>query len=313
MASDKELFTLGYHNGDRTTSVISGLRICLDAPYVLYQLSTFAARHLAYLRPEQADVYLYQATALQTRAISLFNASWNVISQTNCVAMVLFSSVLGSHILVDTLARRVEGGRVPFIEHFVQCINVEKGVYTIASMAWPLLMKSELETILSRSSQFTSRPPRGNHCRGIQKVLDGAKELDESEIQACREAANYLQVGFDAVFSKTKDEDEDKDEERQNDVQKSSNRFHMINSWLMLLKPAFRDLLSHRRPEAFVVLAYYALLLHHAKHMWQIGDPGAYILRIIDEYLAPEWKCWLKYPRDKITKSSHVSNDQVII
>lgn len=289
---DKTLFSLGYHDANFFANITTGFRVGLEAPYVLHQLLAFSARHLAFLHPERADSYLHQAVTLQTRAISLFNASWNGVDGSNCVAMLLFSAFLGHHILTDTLAKRDVGGLETFMLHFIQCIDMQRGVHTIAQTAWPLLMESELESILSWSSQYNGRPPRGNHCRQVKELIDGAKGLDEEEKEACREAIRYLQVGFDSVFA-------EKEEER-------GNRFHMVSSWVLLVPPPLRGLLVAKRPEALVLLGYYALLLHCGRNLWQIGDAGAFILGIVDDYLGPEWARWLEYPREEVAKTLSV-------
>lgn len=291
---DKNLFSLGYQDAHYLTNMASGLRIGLETPYFLHQLLAFSARHLAFLHPERADSYLHQAVTLQTRAISLFNASWNGIDESNCVAMLLFSSVLGHHILADTLARRDAAGLDAFMILFVHCLDIQRGVHTIARTAWPLLMESELEHILSRSSQYNSRSPRGNHCQQVKELVDEAEGFSEEEKEACQEAIRFLQVGFDAVYEENEEEEE------------QGNRFHMIPSWILLVAPPLRGLFVAKRPEALVLLGYYALLLHHGRSLWQIGDAGVFIFSILDDYLGSEWAHWLKYPRDEITKTLDV-------
>ncbi|EED12988.1 C6 finger domain protein, putative [Talaromyces stipitatus ATCC 10500] len=286
---DKDVFSLGSHDTNYLTNVTNGLRISLESSYLLHQVLAFSARHLAFLHPERADIYLYQAVSLQTRAVSLFNASWNGIDESNCVAMLLFSSILGHHILADTLAKRDAGGLDAFMIHFVHCLDIQKGVHTIARTAWPLLMESELENILSWSSQYTSRIPIGNHCQQVKELINKAEGLTEEENEACHEAIRYLQVGFDAVHAEKEEE--------------YGNRFHMIPSWILLVPPALRGLFVAKRREALVLLAYYALLLHHGRYLWQIGDAGLFILCIVEDYLGTEWAHWLKYLREEVNKT----------
>jgi hypothetical protein len=256
----------------------------------LHQLLAFSARHLAFLHPECSASYLHRTVTLQTRAVSLFNAAWTEVDQSNCVAILLFSSILGHHLLADTLAKRDPGGLEAFITHYMECVEMHRGIHTVASTAWPLLMESELEPILSWSSGFNSRPPRGNHCQRIRELVDGADGLGEEDKEACRLAIQYLQVGFDAVLAEEEEEEE------------QGNRHQMIFSWTVLAPPEFTGLLAAKRPEVLVLLGYYALLLHYGRNMWQVGDAGAYILGIIVDYLGPEWDHWLEYPRERVAK-----------
>ena len=283
---DKDMYNLGatmddYHPPALALALDTGLK----APYLLHQMLAFSARRLAFLHPERSAAYLHQAVALQTRAVSLFNAGWNGINNTNCVAVLLFTSALGHHVLADTLAKRDSGGLDAFMTHYIHCVEMHRGVYTVATTNWPILMGSkELGPILSWSSGYNSRSPKGDQCHLPLNLIENTSDLMEEGKEACRKAVHYLQIGFDAVLAENEE----------------GNRYQMIVSWPMLSVPNFTSLLASKHPVALVVLSYYALLLHYARSMWQVGDSGAYILNIITEYLGEEWSDWLEYPRQRI-------------
>ncbi|KAF1942833.1 hypothetical protein EJ02DRAFT_502545 [Clathrospora elynae] len=220
-----------------------GFETALKAPYLMHQVLAFSACHLAHARPERSSFYQHQAVTLQTRAVSTFNAARVHMDQSNCVSILLFSSMLAQHLLADTLAKRDQDGLDGFITHYMQCVGMHRGVYTVATSAWPLLMESEIEPILTLSKSFT--------------------DMSDDEKQACRTAIHYLQVRLDAV---------------QADDTAQVSRYQMMT-----------ELLAAKRPQALIVLAHYAMLLHHGRHMWQVGNAGAYILDIIARYLGPEW------------------------
>jgi len=293
---DKDMFSLsGSHGGlDYRSQLSAGLGAGLKSPYLLYQLFAFSARHFAFLHPDRSSSYLDQAVALQTRAISVFNSAWTQVDQSNCVAVLLFSTILGHHLLVDTLAMRDPGGLDTFMSHYVQCVEMHRGIHTIALGAWPLLMESELEPILSASAAFTSQSPKGNDCERVVELVERANSLDEPEKDACLSVIQHLQVGFDALCT-TGVNDEEETENR-------STRYQMISSWALLAPPEFTALLTAKKPEVLVILAYYALLLHHGRHMWQVRDAGSYILKIVRSYLGADWDYWLEYPRQVMAR-----------
>ncbi|KAI9696863.1 MAG: hypothetical protein M1820_008017 [Bogoriella megaspora] len=283
LITSKDLFGLGADIDLHPLGLSLGPKTSLSSPYLLHQVLAYSARHLAHLHPLQSLSYYRLAISLQTRAVSLFNsAGTHEVNKSNCVAILLFSSILGHHLLTDTLANRDSGGLDAFLTHYMHCLGLHRGIYTIARTAWPLLMESELEPILSWSSGFTSRQPRGNHCQQAKELVDGAQGLGEEGREACRLAIQYLQVGFDAVEAKEEEE---------------GHRHQMIFSWMMLAEPEFTGLLKEKRPEALVLLAYYAVLLWYGRGVWQVGDAGRYVLGIIGEYLGQEWDYWLEYPR----------------
>lgn len=289
---DKEMFNLGAGFGDFFSNISLSLKTGLESPYLLHQQLAFSARHLAFIHPERSAFYLHQAITLQTRAVSLFNVSWTEVNRSNCVQILLFSVVLGHHLFADTLAKR--DGLDAFMTHYVQCVGMHRGIHAIASTAWPLLMESELEPVLSWTSKFNSRPPRGNHCQRIRELVDGADGLGDKEKGVCRLAIQYLQVGFDSVLA----------EEAQ------GNRYQMILTWSILVPPEFTKLLAAKRPEALALLGYYTVLLHFSRNMWQVGDAGPYILNLIVGYLGPAWDPWLEYPREMLSKAS-ITNEYI--
>jgi len=283
---DSSIFNLGTGvKANHSSGIALGLREALAAPYLMHELLAFSAQHLAFLYPGRSAHYLHQAVSLQTRAIYLFNSTWTEVNESNCVAILLFSSVLGHHSLADTLSKRDPGGLDAFIAHYVQCVEMHRGIYTIAKSAWPLLMKSDLEPILSESRAFTSREPIGHDCEHIKLLINNSIDLSQAEKDACLKTIQYLQVGFDAVAAT-------------HDV--PVPRHQMIYSLTMLLPPEMTALLARKKPEALILLAYYAVLLHHARELWQARDAGVYVFGLIDRYLGGEWEEWMRCPREMI-------------
>jgi hypothetical protein len=278
---NKDMFNLGfgieeYHPSGLTLALSTNLK----SPVLMHQLLAFSSRHLAYLHPERFTFYDHQAVALQTKAISLFNTTYSTrnIDQANCVPVVLFASILGHHTLTDALAWRHPDGIQSFIRHFVQCISTHRGIHTIATTTWPMLMESSLSPILSISHGFTSRSPKGQHCTAASSMVRESSSLSPAEKEASLSALRYLQVGFDAATAEEGEE---------------QNRHHMVCTWPMLLTPSFTSLLSTLHPEALVVLAHYAEILHYARGLWQVRDAGVYILGMILDYLDGTWVQWL--------------------
>ena len=272
--------------GNRLSNLLFALQTGLSAPYLLHQLLALSARHLAALHPSKSPTYLHLATTLQTRAISLFNATaLTAIDRSNCVAVLLFSSVLGHHLLADTLTRRDHTSLDGFLAHYVQAMEVNRGVYVVSMASWPLLMTTEVGPTIAASAEFTRREGKGRHCDALRELFGRAMGLTDVEREVCIRAVRHLQVGFDAV------EEVDREDEY---------RFQMILSWTMLAPKELGGLLVGKRPEVLVMLGYYALLLDLGRGMWQVGDAGRYVLGLVVGALPVEWHAWLAYPRERM-------------
>lgn len=264
-----------------------GTRIALDAalgaPYLLHEILAFSARHLAAKRPpEEAAGHLARSVRLQNAAISLFNAAKAEVDEATCVPMLLFSSLLGRHLLIDTLAAR--GDLASFMDRYVQYVGIHRGLRAVATASWPLLMRSELKELLSWGSSAVNAVPRGEQCAQL-KTLIAASGLSPVEADACHKAVYYLQCGFDEL----------EDAVVLGPAETARCRLPFI--WNIAVPREFTEMLAARRVEALAIFAYYAVLLHHPRGMWHIGDAGLYIFELVVGFLGPEWAAWMAWPR----------------
>lgn len=68
--------------------------------------------------------------------------------------------------------------------------------------------------------------------------------------------------------------------------------------WCFRIPQGFVELLQARRPFALVVLAHYAVVLHHLRDSWWMGDWGTRILTEIGDLLEPDWRALIGWPVD---------------
>ncbi|KAJ5820447.1 hypothetical protein N7474_006038 [Penicillium riverlandense] len=68
--------------------------------------------------------------------------------------------------------------------------------------------------------------------------------------------------------------------------------------WISQVPTAFVDLVEQRQPFALVVLAHYAVILHHLRDSWWMGEWGTRVLREIGDALGPDWRPLINWPVD---------------
>jgi len=286
LVEDDSMAILGGSIGEPSKSMVFALQTGLQHPYLLHQLLAFSARHSSYLHPEHSSRYESLAMQLQTHAVSLFNAVKAEVDASNCVAILLFASILGHHVLTDTLARRELDNVQELTESLVQCMEVHRGIYTVATSAWPLLLSTEIGPTIAWSAGFSSQTPRGDHCNPLVEMIARSEGLTETERSALLLAIKYLQIGFDAGI--------------ENNEVDQGKRHQMVYSWPMLAVPEYSTLLRRQRGEALVVLAWYTVLLHFARDMWQVGDAGRRLLEVIAKQLDPQWRTELHIALEQV-------------
>ena len=258
------------------------IKHALTTPYLMHQILAASALHLSTKITDSRDRYRELALGLQSRALSLFNESNPVleVTPTNCVHMFLFSSLVGVHLLCDTLqySRHSLG---EFIDNFTHCLKVNRGVLAVIDQGWHMLGETELAPRL-RISRILMRATdaSGSECDALESLVNSA-EVTPSSRKAYLEAVLHLQRVFDAERAA------------------SGNRIRtsLVFAWPALLSPDYVNLLHQRQAEALVILAHYAVLLHRGRHWWLIGEGGQFLLESICESLGSRWQKWLELPK----------------
>ncbi|KAK0657070.1 hypothetical protein B0T16DRAFT_315021 [Cercophora newfieldiana] len=253
----------------------------LSAPYYLTEILALSARRLSIVEPEKSERYLRYSVTLQTRAVSMYNqyVSSVKIDNVNCVPIIQFASLLGRHLLIDMLARR-ETDLNLFLEHYLEFVRVHSGIKLIVHTAWPFLIDSGMKEFLLWAGSLTTAQGVGSECAPLRDLIYKTNDLDAATQDACETVIRGLQVGFDLMCVQPP----------------RNNRYWAVFAWSVTAPEEFTNLLVQRRPEALVFLAYFGILLHYSRDQWQVGSSGAYLIRLISQYLGPQWSAYLSYP-----------------
>ncbi|GFG27998.1 hypothetical protein IFM61606_08070 [Aspergillus udagawae] len=256
------------------------IRQALKVPYLLNQLLALAALCLSRSRPTQRDYYHFHATQLQTHAISFFNKIDMVLSVENCASVFLFSSALGIHMLCETLNFRASDMAV-FLNRFVQSVRLYRAVRTVASQTQTSLEQSDLGGLWRQGPTL----PRGG-----TPLCEKYAMLKES-ITAAK-----LGPALTTVYTTTI--------ECLQSVVKYKGSLRpppsAIVAWPVLVPEGYLECLRLRRPEALVILAHYAILLHLHRGLWIFGDSGSFLIKSISQHLGPEWEGWMDWPQQAL-------------
>lgn len=264
----------------RTSAEVS-IKHALTAPYLMNQLLALSALNLSILRPQQRDFYRDHATELQTSALSLFNNLAPGFAEENIIPTFLFSTFLGAHTLFETLLFRPSDFSL-FIDRFVGCLRLHRGVHTVIKNSWSWLQSTELEPMLNVKERKDTDPEKGTECSSLLALLHSA-DLSQPSIDVCKKALDDLQWMFDLARLRQS-------------IGSGPSRAELILAWLIRMSPGFADLLLLRKPEALAILAHYAVLLHWGSDLWLVNDGGKFLIESIMGYLGSHWEGWLELP-----------------
>lgn len=279
---EDDIFVLSDRVGDYQGSLKLAFDIAHQFPYLLHELLAFSACHLATRYPH-IPRYHSLASDLQTRAVALFNASGQDITPDNCVAVLLFSTIVGQHLFADSLRPRDFAGLPAFIQRFTHCLAVQRGIFTIYQAASPVLLASPLEKFLTAGIESQRVEPVGSDCAELTAMIYESPRLTPTDKEACIRASVILQLGFDAIALAPEEPT------------------HLCFKWVIGVRPALKALLEAMQPDAMVILAYYGLLLHMNRGAWPVGTAGAYIIGMVTDFLGRDCP-WLAYPRRRMAE-----------
>lgn len=278
------------------------VRHAVDAPYLIDQVLALSALHLATSGSastpssssalprgmETPSVLRHAATELQTRAVACFIRHTSPQQQQQrqdaddaSVPRILFASTLSLHVLADTLA---DVGRLPFhrvLDRFVECLRLHHGVRAVIRPTWEHLERSEIEPLLSVARAASTPTARDRHeCRRLTALLD-ASDLGPSTLAACRAAVDILQWAFDMYA-------------HLDDVAAAGP--HAASVFCVTVGSDYVDVLQRHQPEALVILAHYAVLLHRCRAFWAFGPAGAAMVRAVAHHLGDYWAGAMAWP-----------------
>lgn len=245
------------------------------APFLMDEILALAAAHKSTLDPARKETYLAEATRLQTRGLSRFNAAQTQLSDENCLAIFMYSAVLGQHVLFDTFSLRSDFAAV--MSKLVQCLSLHGGIRTIASSSWAKIHKEVLNGDTYHLKPVEPVKPT-DECGPLLTLLDGSELSGEAKAD-CQNAIEGLQL----IFARKPGE--------------NPRAGLFVQEWAVRVPKGYIGLLNERRPEAMVILGYYAVLLHYDRSSWAIGDTGAYLIRSLVSHLGEYWTRWLEWPR----------------
>ncbi|KPM36699.1 hypothetical protein AK830_g9859 [Neonectria ditissima] len=264
-------------------TVQTAVKYALKAPYLMNQLLAISALYLGSRHPERLD-YQQQATALQTRALSSFNNAKEQVSDATCIPMFIFSSLLGIHVLHDTLLHRPDNFSM-FLDQFVGYLSLHRGVTAVTKQSWKAIKESPLRALIQQIEDAFDDAP--NYCQEIEVLYNmvDQSQLNPASIETYRQAVTTLRGTLNLY----------------RELEARGNRpYDAPLAFCVTVSEEYIDFLKQRRPEALVILAYYAVMLHQSREFMIFGDGGQYMIQAITSHLGAHWEHWLEWPNSAL-------------
>ncbi|KIV92952.1 hypothetical protein PV10_04203 [Exophiala mesophila] len=253
-------------------------------PFLMQQTLAFSALHIGILRPQQQEYYRSLATSLQSNGLADFNDILSQVDANTCVPVLLFSHLVALHTFHD-LFTVLKDDFNTFMDGLVGCVRLLRGVNLVRETWADVLFQSELGGIMREADEMRhNNKASKSECSALRDLIEGA-DLSLTSREACMEALDKLQEFFNLenVYPGG-----------------SFGTTSVIFAWFVTASSQYTELVDQRRPEALVLLAYYAVLLHRRRRSWVVGDAGKRLFESVAAHLGRRWETWLTWPRSAI-------------
>ncbi|EEU43745.1 uncharacterized protein NECHADRAFT_82849 [Fusarium vanettenii 77-13-4] len=260
----------------------------LDCEYLMNEILAFSARYLATLRPDRSVFYLNQARQFQTHALACFNRKQVHTMQEEHLRIIFFSWMLGIHLLCDVAPLGQQQGT---LERFFYYLQLHRGVRAATMDAWESLLESEYRGMFHGGAALANRRRGGGCTSSLRLLIQDSLGLNDSERESSLDALARLQWVF-SVYEDTSLE------------ATLPECFLTAFSWPQIMDAEFEGLLYKRNPEALLVLAHFAVVLHWCRRHWIFSQVGCYLLNSIASELGQGWGTWLQWPTQMINNDN---------
>lgn len=276
--------------GPNRIAVDIAVRRAVDSPYLLDEIIAYTAFHIIHEYPGSANQLRQLATELQTRALSSFTKLTNVVpaeDKATAIPRFLFSSILGRHMLSDTLVYGQDDFE-SLIDRLIECLNLNRGILAVSPPARQDLHDSEIEPIISlflhAEKQVISS---STECDALYSIISNSG-LDAASTTACRQAIGRLQWSFDLC-------------------KHLEEIYHPQTTSIFFvgLGVEFIDELRKRRPEALIILAYFGILLFRCRSCWPFRSTSPSMIHGIAKHLVGYWHQALELPLHVLETERH--------
>ncbi|EXL72614.1 hypothetical protein FOPG_11868 [Fusarium oxysporum f. sp. conglutinans race 2 54008] len=250
-------------------------KLSLSHVYLLHQVLSVSAFHLASLHPDRPD-YAICASQHQNKAIAGLRSAVACITEESCVEIFLSSSLLGIGAFAGLGAHNA--GQQPRIDDLLDVFVLIRGMSDILNRYEPLLKESRIGHLFVKGSQSGSTPLLDATLTQLRQIVipDG---FEDTATAICQESIASGIIWIENHIGATATPDE-----------------RIAMTWCLSVSSGFLDLIRQRHPVALCVLAHYCVILDRVgKSQWFMRNWGKPVLQDIRNEMEPRWSSMLQW------------------
>ncbi|KAK9463201.1 uncharacterized protein V1516DRAFT_682769 [Lipomyces oligophaga] len=262
------------------------LGIALKHQHLMSELLAFSALHMSEHEIEKRHYYRSIATAYQNRALSGLKECLEHLDESNCIAVLLLSNLIGLHSFRTVFASLSDS--VPFSDFLTKIthlINLQRGVRAVVSPYWSWFLSSAIGPAMRNNHEFRMRcSSMESSDTEILKQFILSKNLGSETNEIYLKELENLQVNFNQVKLLQ---------------DKNPKPIQGLFAWLVTISREFLQSLEAEQAEALLILSFYGVVLHHYQECWLIRDAGRILVNFVIERLGLDYSPCLQWAEEQ--------------
>ena len=265
---------------------VHAVRLGFKHEFLLRAILTVAALHLRYLKPLQSSYYDLMASTHQNFALETARDALASVDENNCHAIFTFSCLI---VIMTSASLRKQAGMEAHQE-ILEWFFLLRGCNSVLQLHWETLRNSFLYPLLDEVHQTETKATHS--IKDADRIMDLLTTCCYSRADGDAEASKaYAMTVYELmkVFSQVS-------------ILRDRGQGLILSCciWPNTIPQKYLELLADQKPQALVILAHYAVLLHWADQEWFMRGMARYLLDTIKSSVGAEWQGALQWPSSVI-------------
>jgi len=279
-----------------TTTVI---QIALKHRFLMHQVLSLSALHLAHVRPHMASLYSNASDNHIATALAMFQPEIAKIDAENCNACFSFSTqvfmqawarqdVNKPSTLFFSPANYVEDSGLATVQWPVQWIKLHRGAMNVIEAAWGILSTGPLRCLFDdmRGLNPDRDDPLPEEVRPFVEALPEAWVGGSTSV-AQKEDLFKAFGKMKRIFSMLA-------------FMPHIGKLHVVMAWFSWIPDGFLVMLESKVPEALLVVMYFCVALKDAEIVFWLEGKTVNLLKTCLDAIGDGWERWTRWPIDQV-------------
>jgi hypothetical protein len=251
----------------------------------IFAISALHLSHIHALDPLRQQEYALLAAKHQSIALPTFRVEATAITEHNCAAVLLFSTLLVLHSMATPCHTSVPSlpGAGSSIFGLPDWMHMLRGVDAITQTRRHMFQDSRLEPLVDMDRFPTyvlnSTDELALHTLASLFSIPSTCSVERlADLEVYQEALAYLKDSFGRPVT----------------PYMPSKPLPYL--WFTRVSEKFLYLLIQRQPEALILLAHVCVIFKRLEPCWVIDGLADKLMNHVVEHLSPDWKFWIEWP-----------------